>query len=75
MGADACSPAKVADSIVDASAAGVTLRLQSVPGNCAQGCGGVAGAHEDGVRGMAIVEDAGTRSGLVSANTVSRWSG
>lgn len=75
MGADTGSPAKVTDSIIDASTTCMALRLQGVPSDCAQGCGCVAGSHEDGIGSMAIVVDTGIRPGLVSTNTVPWGSG
>lgn len=75
MGADAGAPAEVTDGIVDAGAAGVALGLQSVAGDGAQGCGGVAGAHEDRVGGVAVMVDGSARSGLMGADAVAWWRG
>jgi hypothetical protein len=74
VGADAWTPAEITDGVVDACAASVALRLQSVAGDRAQRSGGVTGAHEDRVCGVAEVVDASARSGLMTANAIAWWS-
>jgi hypothetical protein len=75
VGADAWTPAEIADGVVDACAACVALRLQSVAGDRAQRSGGVTGAHEDRVGGMAEMVNAGAWSGLVTTDAITWWRG
>lgn len=70
MSADTGPPPKVADSVVDAGAASMALRLQSVACKRTQGGGGVTCTHEYGICGVTVMVNASARSGLMASNTV-----
>lgn len=69
MCANAGSPAKVADGVIDASLAGVALTLECISSDCAERGPGIASPHKDRVGGVSKVMDAGARSGLVCTYT------
>lgn len=64
--ADARAPVFVLDGIVDADVPGVALRFHRVAAQCAPARGAIAGAHEDGVGGVAEMVRARVLAGLWS---------
>lgn len=75
MGADAGTPTKIADGVVDAGAAGMALGLQSIASDGAKRCSGIAGAHEYWIGGVAVVVNGSAWSRLMCADTVAWWRG
>lgn len=75
MRADADAPAEIADRVVGAAHAGVTLGLEGIAGKRAERRCGIAGAHEDGIGSVAVVVDRKVGTRLVRADAVARWCG
>lgn len=67
MPADTDAPILILHGIIDADVARVTLRFHCVAPQCARARGGVAGAHKDGVSGVAEMICACVLAGLWSA--------